>query len=607
PPRHALARQPPSHSGRPVSRRSTTSLGRPGARLGGGLAAMLLILAVLGGRLVWLQGINSAAYAETASRQRLSTTTLLAPRGQITDRNGVPLALTVDARAVFGEPRTIAKATCPPVSSRPCTAAAIAAALAPVLHVPADVLTAKLSRTSAFVYLARQLDPAVAKQVRSLDLIGIGTLPEPKRIHPAGDVAANVVGFMDRDGMQGLAGVEYGWGSVLAGRDGRATAETDRAGRVIPNGVQSRVPPVPGRDIELTLDRDLQWYAQQTLTAKVAETKALNGAVIVLDVRTGEVLAMASTPTFNPDATSPVTDAARRNTAIGDTYEPGSVNKVITAAAALEAGIVTPSTVITVPNTYQVAGHTLHDAEQHPLEHLTFAGVIAKSSNIGTVQVAQQLGPDRLYAALRNFGFGTLSGLGLPGEQRGFVPKPASWSGTSIATIPIGQGLSVNALQVASVYAAVANDGVRVTPNIIKALADGTGRMVAVAPATARRVVPSSVATTLRSILEAVITDQGTAPLAAVPGYRIAGKTGTAQRPDGHGGYGGGYTASFVGMAPADAPRLVCAVVIQAPQHPYFGGLVAAPVFHDVMGFALRSFAIPPTGTTAAPLRLTAG
>ena len=582
-------------------------LGRPGTRLGGGLAAMLAVLAVLGGRLVWLQGISSAAYAETASRQRLTTTTLLAPRGEIRDRNGVPLALTVDARAVFGDPRTIAQATCPAGARRPCTPATIAAALAPLLGRPAAGLATKLASRTGFVYLARQLDPAVAKRVRALDLIGIGTLPEPRRIHPAGDLAANVIGFMDRDGTQGLAGVEYGWSKFLAGRDGRVTAETDHAGRVIPNGFQSQQPPVPGRDVQLTLDRDLQWYAQQTLAAKVAETKALNGAAIVLDVRTGEVLAMASTPTFNPDSTDPVAAAARRNTAIGDTYEPGSVNKVITAAAALEAGIVTPATVITVPPTYQVAGHTLHDAEQHGLEHLTFAGVIAKSSNIGTVQVAQRLGPERLYAALRNFGFGTLSGLGLPGEERGFVPKPANWSGTSIATIPIGQGLSVNALQVASVYAAVANDGVRVTPTIIKAVADSSGRMVPSAPATARRIIPSSVATTLRSILEAVITDQGTAPLAAIPGYRIAGKTGTAQRPDGHGGYAGGYTASFVGMAPADAPRLVCAVVIQAPQHPYFGGLVAAPVFHDLMGFALRSLAIPPTGTTAPPLRLTAG
>jgi cell division protein FtsI (penicillin-binding protein 3) len=296
---------------------------------------------------------------------------------------------------------------------------------------------------------------------------------------------------------------------------------------------------------------------------------------------------------------------------IAQVYEPGSVNKVITAAAALQRGIVTPATVIDVPSSLRVSNKVLHDAEKHGDEHLTFTGVLAKSSNIGTVKVAQQVGAQALYDTMRSFGFGAKSGIGLPADSRGLLPKPADWSGTSIANIPIGQGVSTTVLQVASVYATIANNGVRVQPSIVKAERDSAGHPVAVPAPPTRRVISTQVATEIRQMLESAVSEQGTAPLAAVAGYRVSGKTGTAQRvaTDGSrsGYYDGTYTSSFVGMAPADAPRFVVAVVLQGTgKRGYFGGQVAAPLFSKVMGFALRSYAVPPTGTVAPRFQLVA-
>ncbi|MCA1710106.1 MAG: penicillin-binding protein 2 [Actinobacteria bacterium] len=594
--------------GRPPVRRRTQPLGRQGTRLRGGFGFLLLVLALLAGRLVWLQGFHATAYADKAVDQRIRTNTIVAPRGTITDRSGEPFALSLDARAVYGEPRIIARAECKPDAKKPCNPATIAAALAPVLQTPAAELEEKLSRSSAFVYLARGLDPAVGKTVRDLGLVGVGVLQEPKRTHPGGDLAVSVTGFTDREG-KGLMGVESGMDDVLRGKNGRTTAEVDTAGRVIPTGATTSTPAVPGRDVQLTIDRDLQWYAQQVLAQKVAETEAVNGTAVVMDVQTGEVLALATSPTFNPDSRNAKTSPqALKNVAIADVYEPGSVNKVITAAAALESGVVTPATPIVVPPTYQVGRHTVHDAERHGTEHLTFAGVLAKSSNIGTVMVAQKVGAERLYDAMRRFGYGEKTGLGLPGETRGLLPKPADWSGTSIATIPIGQGVSVNVMQVASVYATVANGGVRVTPTVVKAVADSSGHLVPAAKPASRRVISPEVAAQLRGMLEAVVSEEGTAPLAAVPGYRIAGKTGTAQRVVDGRYAAGNYTSSFIGFAPADAPRLVTAVVLQGTgRRGYYGGATAGPVFQSVMSFALRGLKIAPTGTTAPPITLTTG
>lgn len=569
---------------------------------------ILLVVGALSVRLVWLQGYQPAAYAASAQQQRTQKIPLIAHRGSITDRNGQLLATNVDARVITANPKLLASATCLPGRTVPCTPAEIATVLAPLLKTTVGSLTEQLDRKEmGFVYLAKGLDPAVGKAVGALDLLGIGVDNESIRLHPGGDLAANVIGFTDPEGTHGLAGIESAWGSVLAGKDGTQTAQFDGSGRMIPTGQEQTVPAVSGQDVELTLDRDLQWYAQQLLTAKIAETQAVNGSVVVMDPRTGEVLAMATGPTFNPDDRSKASAEDLRNPAIQDSYEPGSVNKIITAAAALEAGLVTPDTVITVPPTYNVGSHVVHDAEAHGLEHLTFTGVLAKSSNIGTVQVAQELGAQRVYDALVRFGFGVRTGIGLPGESRGILPAVADWSGSSIATIPIGQGVAATAIQVASVYATVANGGVRVAPSIVRATIDAAGQVTPVAAPEQHRVISAQVASTLALMLENVVTAEGTAPLAAVPGYRVAGKTGTAQRVV-NGRYApGNYTSSFVGFAPADAPRLVVAVVLQGTgKNGYFGGSTAGPVFKDVMSFGLNALRIAPTGTTAPHLRLDA-
>ncbi len=565
-----------------------------------------VVVLLLAGRLVQLQGLAPVELADKSGVQGVRPITLPAERGRVLDRNGHPLALSVGAVNITANPRTIAAAVCQEGATEPCDPASIAAAVAPLLSLdPADV-AAKLAADKGFVYLKRGVDPAIAAQVLALELPGVGQERATRRIHPSRELAAGVLGFTDFDGI-GVAGIEKSMQDALAGKDGRTVARFDAAGRVIPTGSDTHVAPVAGRDIALTLDRDLQWYAQKLLAEQVAATQAKNGSIVVMDVKTGEVLALATAPTFNPDDRT--AGQLMGNPAISDVFEPGSVGKVITAAAALQDGIVTPQTVIEVPGTYQVADKLLRDAEAHGLERLTFAGVIAKSSNIGTVKVAQQLGADRLYAMMRSFGLGTKSGLGLPGESKGLIPKPEKWSGTSIANIPIGQGISTNVIQVASLYATLANDGIRVQPSIIRSQRDSSGRVTTPAAPVRSRVISPAVAASIRAMLESVVSEQGTAPKAAIAGYRVAGKTGTAQRVavEGprRGYYDGTYTSSFIGFAPADAPRFVTAVVLQGTgAKGYFGGQVAAPLFSQVTGFALRAYGVAPTGTTPPPLRL---
>ncbi|MCW2608515.1 MAG: peptidoglycan synthetase FtsI, partial [Frankiales bacterium] len=568
------------------------------------LVAVLLVLGLVGLRLVQLQGLTPA-YAEVAEQQRLRKTTVDAPRGEILDRSGQAVALSVQARAVYGEPRIIAKATCAEGATEPCDPATIAAALSPVLDVPAAELQEKLANTrTAFVYLARDRSAEVGAAVRALRLPGVGVLSEERRTHPAKDLAASVVGYTDNEG-RGLGGIESAYDATLAGKDGTTTATVDGKGRIIPTGHKVEVRPVAGRDVQLTLDRDLQWYAQDLLAKKVAEVEAENGSVVVMDSRTGQVLALATAPSFDPDDRAGVPAARLGNPALTEVYEPGSVGKIMTAAGALEAGVVTPSTVLTVPWTYQVAGRTFHDSHQHAVERLTFAGVLVTSSNVGTIQVGQKLGPQRLYDVVTRFGYGSKSGLGLP-ESRGRVPKVADWSNSSLPTISFGQGLSGNVMNAVSVYQTIANGGVRVTPSIVASVEGTDGRPHAQPAGPQTRVVSADVARQVREMLEGVVTADGTAEAAAVPGYRVAGKTGTAQRIV-NGSYTN-YTSSFIGMAPADDPRLVVAVVLQGTgKKGYYGGSTAGPVFKDVMSFALRSAKVPPTQTTPAPLCLVEG
>jgi cell division protein FtsI (penicillin-binding protein 3) len=566
-------------------------------RLRAAVICLALLLSLFGGRLLQLQGLDATAYATEAAKGRLTTVTIPATRGTITDRNGVALAATVDAFDITADQTLVQHPR------------ATAAALAPVLRLPAAALEATLSGTRRFVYVAKGVSPDVWRRVRDLNLSGTDGLPgifgEPtsRRTYPAGTVGANLVGFVGADG-HGLGGVEYALDKSLAGTDGKITYERGPGGRRIPTGETVGRDAVPGRDVALTIDRDIQWMAQQEIAAKVKETGAKSGTVIVMDPRTGDLLAVATAPTFDPANPGAAPEAARGNRALTEAYEPGSTGKVITASALIENGAVTPDTPIDVPNRLRRAGKTFKDFHDHPTQKLTYTGTLAKSSNIGTILAAEKLGLPRLYPYLKAFGVGTPTGLGLPGEARGAVLPPSRWSGTTGYTMAFGQGYSVNAVQMASVFATVANYGVRVAPRLVAARAGADGTMHATAASPRTRVIRPATAQTVRLMLETVLGKGGTAPLARIAGYRVAGKTGTAQRFDPACSCYRGFTMSFIGMAPVDKPRLVVAVTLQAPKSGIGGGSTGGPVFRDVMSFALQTLHIPPTGTRPPGLRI---
>ncbi len=573
--------------------RRSARIADPCRRLRGGLVIVGLLVLVLAARLVQLQGMESTVYAAKAEKQRLRTVSLAAQRGAIVDRDGVMLAMNVETRSVYANPRLIKDP------------AAVASRLAPLLGVPQADIEAKLARDKAFVYLARDVEPDRAREALALKLPGVGAERSSRRVYPNNALGAAVIGFVGRDGT-GLGGVEYALQRPLAGEPGTLLVEEDEHGREIPSGERRETAPLPGTTQVLTLDRDIQWYAEKTLSEQVAKSGAKGGTAIVMDVRTGEVLALATTPTFDPNKATSAAPELRGNPAVSSVYEPGSVNKVITAAAALETGLVTPTSVITVPTSVRVADKTFTDVHSNGVQRMTFTGVIAKSSNVGTITVAQQLGREKLYEYLRKFGFGERTGVKFPGESPGLLPPPAKWSGSQAGTIPIGQGVAATSLQIASVYATVANDGVRVTPSVVRGSRDAAGRLTTAAPPKKQRVISSKTATQLQRMLEAVTNEGGTATAARIEGYRVAGKTGTARKVGSNGRYDGTYISSFVGFAPAEAPRLVVSVSLDEPGV-IFGGVVAAPVFGKLMSFSLGTLRIPPTGRVPeAPVPLLA-
>ena len=573
-----------------------TRLGVPARRLHLALLVIGFVMILFTGRLLQIQGVDSTAYAADAHAQYAHQVTLPADRGTILDRNGAPLAESVDASDVIGDPLVASSST----TSSPTD---IADKLAPLLGDQKSLLAAKLTGSSQFVYLARAVTPQIANAIQALKLPGVTTQATKKRVYPANNVAANVLGFVGADG-KGLGGLEYQYQKVLAGKNGQLTVELGHNGQVIPDGTASGAAAVSGHDIQLTIDHDIQWKAQQAIAAQVQQTGAQGGAVIVMQPHTGQILAMATTPTFDPANPGASAASDRGNTALSDVFEPGSTNKVITMAAAIDSGVLTPTSPIDVPPSLVRAGKVFHDAENHGLLHLTLAGVLAESSNIGTMLASEKVGVSRLYSYLQAFGLGQSSGLNFPGESRGILVPASNWSATQRYTVPFGQGLSVNALQVATVYATIANGGVRVAPSLVEGFGQADGTIKPVPAPTQTRVVSDATAAQVESMLEAVTTDQGTAPDARIPGYRVAGKTGTAQRVDPTCGCYRGYTASFVGFAPADNPQLVVLVVLDNPIRGHSGGAVAAPVFRDVMSFALESEKIPPTGTTPPVVKL---
>ena len=559
-----------------------------------GLALLLVV-----GQLVHIQVVQADEYADASVRQRERMIELPATRGRIYDRDGDVLATSVEGATIYADPRAYRGGETPDGESVPPAgdAAEVAAALAPILERDVDDLVERLERDAHFVYLARQLDHEVGDRIRQLELPGVGVLVEPKRVYPGNGLAAQVVGFTGIDGY-GLQGIEAQYDSVLSGEPGTLLLERAPGGLDIASGVRELVHSEVGTDVVVTLDRDIQHAAEVAAAEALERFDAKGATVLALDVSTFEILAMASTPGFDPNERSEGEAEAWRNRAITDMFEPGSTQKAMTIAAALEEGLVTPTTEFTVKDRIRVGSSTFSDAHPHPGSVWTVGQIMERSSNVGTIQVAQELGEERLDAYLRGFGLGSTTGLEFPGEAAGMLMGHEDWWGSSLPTIAIGHGVAVTLMQLANAYATIANDGLAMTPSVVRGTVGADGRLSPRPTGSGQRVIGEDTARVVQDmLLEAVSGEYGTGALAAVPGYSVAGKTGTARKPDPEGGYSDRYVATFAGFAPAHDPQIVVAVMVDEP-YPIWGGIVAAPVFSEVMEAALIARRIPPDGSS---------
>ncbi len=556
------------------------------------LAVMLLAFAGIVVRLATLQGTrvqDGQTLAQYGLDHRLRTVPLPAERGAIRDRHGAPLAISLDARDIYADPRLVTD----PVGE--------AAQIAAILEVKPKTLLPDLTADGTFTYIARQVDEDVARRIEQLQLPGIGYLRVPKRYYPAGSLAAQVLGFVGVDGV-GLAGLEQEWDTELAGIPGERTAELAPNGQPIAQGENVERDPVDGVDLITTLDRQIQFQAQEALAAAVVANQAKAGTIVVMDPKTGDVYAMASVPGFDANRFAEVDPDVWRNRAITDAFEPGSVLKVVTAAAAIETGTVSMSERFQVPDAMRVGEFTIHDSHAHPVQTMLLSDIIAQSSNIGIAKVAERMGGDRLDDFLRRFGFGEDTGVGFPGESRGVLPALDDWSDTSLATFSYGQGMTVTPLQMASVYATIANGGVWIQPRLVRATRLPDGEVRTAPPPRTHRVIDSATADLMTEMLALVVQD-GTGTTARIQGYQVAGKTGTALKPEAGGGYGERYVASFIGFLPASAPRVVVAAFIDEPTTIY-GSVAAGPLFQQVARYAIQRLGIAPADEVTLPPHL---
>ena len=572
------------------------------------IRALIFLLAlamfVFGLRLVQVQAVQAGDYRMRAVNEMENTKSLPAPRGEITDINGIAFARSVAATSIVVDQTQITNP------------ARVANFIAPILDLPVAQVQASITGKRKWNMVYQNAKPALwQKLTQSISQFNsqypamspdriIGFFPERGYIreYPSGSLIASLVGFVNRDG-KGATGLESSMNSMISGIDGKYSF-ANGYGAEIPGSQSEIIPAQTGTTVRLTVDRDIQWVASQAISDAVKASNALSGTVIVMDPKTGEILAHATAPTFNPNNTSKVALVAMRNPSVQDVYEPGSTGKVMTLAAALEEKKVTPETVITVPYALKRSTKVFHDHEKHPTQYLTTAGVLAVSSNTGSIQIGELLSNDKFYDYLSKFGVGSKTGSGLPGESRGILPKVADWSGTSAPTMAFGQGYSLTAMQATSIFATIANDGVRVSPTVIAGTRDSSGNFTPAPGRTSQRVISAETAQVMRLMMESVVSGNGTAPSAAIPGYRVAGKTGTAQRIDDTCGCYRGYTASFIGFAPADKPAYVISVTIQDPKGMHWGGVLGGPVFKKVMSFVLQSRHIAPTGTVFDPIPL---
>ncbi len=573
------------------------------------IRVLVLILAVVmfvfGLRLVQVQALQAGSYRERAVNEMEKVKTLQAPRGDITDINGVPFARSVAATSIVVDQTQI------------IDPAKVAAFVAPILGMKVSEVQESLTGTRKWSMVARNAKPATwLKLTSAIDQYNaqfkamsperiIGFFPERSyvREYPSGSLIASLIGFVNHDGV-GATGLESSMNSTIKGIDGKYSYANGYKAE-IPGSQSEIIPAQSGTSVRLTVDRDIQWVASKAIADAVKSSRALSGTVIVMDPKTGHILAHATAPTFDPNDTTKVSLVAMRNPSVLDVYEPGSTGKVMTVAAAMEEKKITPTTVLTVPDKLKRSVKVFSDHDPHPTQRLTTSGILAVSSNTGSIKIGEMISNDKLYDYLTKFGMGTKTGSGLPGESRGILPKVADWSGTTAPTVAFGQGYSVTAMQATSVFATIANDGVRVSPTVIAGTSDSSGNYTPSATRENVRVISAETAANMRLMMESVVSANGTALSAAIPGYRVAGKTGTAQRIDDTCGCYRGYTASFIGFAPADKPAYVISVTIQDPKGLHWGGYLGGPVFKKVMSFVLQSKGIAPTGAVVDPIPLT--
>ena len=562
------------------------------------VAIIGIILLVFAIRLLDLQALRSNDLMVKASGELERTATIPAPRGAILDAKGVELARSVLSYRIVVDQKLIHDGE------------EVAMVVAPILDMDEGYLANRLTGDRRYVVIADKVRPAIWRTMESrIESYNEKVIEErngyAKRIsgfwaeriydreYPAGRLAASLLGFTNAAGV-GAAGLEYSLNSQLTGQDGVYTY-ANAGGTIIPGTQQVMLDSVPGESVQLTIDRDVQWVALQAISRMVKSSRAVSGTVIVQNPKTGEILAHATYPTFDPNERDGVDPALYRNLTVEEIYEPGSTGKVITYAAALEEGKVSPETIITTPYKLKRYGTPFKDHDYHKTVKITVAGALANSTNTGAIKIGEMVGKERLYDYLRAFGLGQSTELRLPGESAGKLRPVKEWSGTSLPTISFGQGYSLTAIQATSIFSTLANDGVRVPPSVIKGTIAPNGAFTAHKTGKAVRVVSSETAEKMRLIMESVVGPHGTAETAAIPGYRVAGKTGTAWRHDEKCGCYKGYTASFIGFAPADDPAYVVNVTIQAPKGVYYGGYLGGPVFKEVMSYILQSQNIPPT------------
>ncbi|WP_369803746.1 peptidoglycan D,D-transpeptidase FtsI family protein [Mycobacterium sp. NAZ190054] len=594
-----------------------------------GNAVIFLLLVVAAAQLFTLQVPRAEGLRAEAAGQLKVTDIDPAVRGSIVDRNGDKLAFTTEAKALTFQPVKVRKqleeafaknaelesSEAPDPDAR---LREIAAEVSSRLGNKPDTATVlkKLRSNETFVYLARAVDPAIADAITT-EFPEVGAERQDLRQYPGGVLAANIIGGIDWDG-HGLLGLEDSLDAVLAGTDGSVTYDRGSDGVVIPGSYRNRHDAVNGSTVTLTIDDDIQFHVQQQVQLAKDASGAKNASAVVLDAKTGEVLAMSNDNTFNP-----AQDLSRQqhrqlgNLPVSSPFEPGSVNKMITAAAVIENGLTTPDEVLQVPGSINMGGVTVRDAWEHGVMPYTTTGVFGKSSNVGTLMLAQRLGPERFAEMLDLFGLGQRTGVGLPGESAGLVPPIDQWSGSTFSNLPIGQGLSMTLLQMTGIYQTIANDGLRVPPRIIKNTVAPDGTTTEEPRPEGVRVVSAETARTVRDMFRSVVqrdprgVQQGTGPQAAVEGYQIAGKTGTAQQINPACGcyYDDVYWITFAGMAPADDPRYVIGVMLDAPHRAADGtpGSSAAPLFHNIASWLLQRENVPLSADPGAPLTLQAG